>query len=125
MDSINVTLRTELLERRYQFAKKTNGTRPLSDIPAIKTFIYWRIVPNDFPYNVAFKTHDLLIPNREYAGWKDLPRLAQAEFRWILDNYCQNRYDMIVENTHHRRTVHNLYHVHLLTYYDDRKEMSL
>ncbi len=119
-----VTLRTEKEEREYQRAKELGSLLPLHQEKRIHDFKYWFIVENRFPYDMVFKTHDMLLPMRKVCVRAELNPEEKAELETILEYYVEPRYDLFFENTQKRRSVMAHYHIHLASYVNERDEFK-
>lgn len=119
------TLRRKKSETAYQKAKSDGKTHSLTEISSIQEWSYWRLVLNEFPYDMAFKTHHMLLPKREFAERFNLHTSERLEFEQILKNFVYPNYDLWFENTPKRRSDSIIYHIHLVSYVDDRKDMDL
>lgn len=121
-----VSLRTAQSEWDYQNAKTRGETIPLELEPAIKKFEHWRVIENRFPYNVAYKTHHMLLPKRAgVSERKQLNETERAEFEKILEEFIDPEYHKWFVNCPGRRSVAGFYHIHLVKYHEKREDMSL
>lgn len=108
-------LRTKAMIERYAAYK---ATRPENDEcalcvkPATQTFTYWKVTPNEFPYDLVAKTHDMIMPIR-HAAEDELTPEEWAEFREIKAGFMQE-YDNIIEGTHRTKSIPAHYHLHLI-----------
>lgn len=124
--SLPMSLRTAATEQKYQDAKENRTTTPLELVTSLQMFNHWRIVNNDFPYNVGYKRCHMLVLKRAGAGsWHDLRPEEIAELNELKRTHLYDEYDQIIENCPSRRSVPHLFHLHLVSFYDDRAEMSL
>jgi hypothetical protein len=112
------SLRTPQLEALYRKVLRDNKGRALADLPAKKTYKYWKIVRNEFPYDAFFQEHDLLIPKREVGDKEKLYAIEKLELEYILVALARD-YDCFMENTQRKRTVPSHFHMHLLIYKKD------
>lgn len=121
-----MSLRSFKSEVLYQEAKKTGKTTPLVDVQTLVDFNYWRIIPNDYPYDIAYKRCHMLIIKRQFVdSWNKLTQEEILEYNYIRYLLLYNEYDQIIENAPSRRSVPNMLHVHLVNFLDDRDEMHL
>lgn len=118
------SLRTLGGESLYGLAKQEGSLIPLAEEPSIKEWQHWRIIRNRFPYDLAFSSHDLLLPKRVVADRKDLSRAEASELDWLLVSYIEDSYDMVMVNTLKRQSVPGHYHLHLVSY-KPREEFQL
>jgi len=118
--------RRKVSEEAYQLAKRTGKTRELKDVPSIKDFKYWRIIPNDYPADIMYKASHMLIPKRVTPSWKTLNQDEFDELWFILDTIEKEEvYDCISLNPPKRRSIHNHFHIHLAVFVDSREKMGL
>lgn len=120
---IPMSLRTTTGEMYYAFSKKMGNLKNLSDEPALEVWEHWRLIDNSYPYDIAFKTHHLLIPKR-VTPKHSLNVAEKLELEDILDSLSE-RYDCYLENFASKQSIKNHYHLHLLTYKDNRADMRL
>lgn len=126
MSDLPMSLRTAKGEQAYQDAKVAGKTTPLELVDSIKIFEHWRIINNDFPYDVGYKRcHLLVIKRAECASWHDLHDDEIAELNKLKREYLYDEYDQIIENCPSRRSVPHLFHMHLVNFYDKREDMKL
>lgn len=107
------SLRTEATERRYQEAKLNGTLRDLIDIPPIWAFEYWIVVPNDFPSDMVYSVHDIIVPKREFPNEEDMTLAEKAELDYIHKEIGIH-YMKREENYASGRSVKNRYHQHLV-----------
>lgn len=120
---IPVSLRTPRDEMLYLEAKLTGNTKPFLDEEWLQQWRYWVLIENKFPYSAAFKTHHLLIPKREVSK-KDLTNNEQLELGRILDELSE-QYDCYLVNFESKQSILHHYHVHLMTYKDQRNKLRI
>lgn len=126
MDDLPVSLRTAETEKAYQEAKANGKTTPIELLQSLKTFDHWRIVNNDYTYNIGYKRcHMLVVKRAGVADWDDLNTKEVAEYYMIRRSYLLKEYDQIIENSPSRRSIAHLYHKHLVNFHDHRRDMSL
>jgi diadenosine tetraphosphate (Ap4A) HIT family hydrolase len=120
-----VTLRREKSELKYRQAKADKNLKDLHKEEPIKTFNYWKLVVNRFPYDIAYSVHHLLIPIRTFAEYTDMTLQEEAELNELRANYFPYEYHVVFENTKNARSVRELFHLHLAKYHKKRSEMKL
>lgn len=82
-----------------------------------RTFRYWFITRNEYPYDRLAKKHDLLAPKRKFASSTDMTNLERAELERIKKIFEKTaEYDSVMENIPHQRTIRDWYHVHLIQF---------
>lgn len=79
---------------------------------AIKTFTYWKLIPNEFPYDLIASTHEMLVPLR-HSTEQDLNADELQEFQSIKATDLQT-YDYLVEATMKTKSIPQHFHLHLL-----------
>lgn len=120
---VPMSLRKPETEERYQIAKKSGLLKPLSESPAIEVFKYWKLINNDFPYDMCFQKHHMLIPKRQYSHWYQMNLREFLELIRIMKRYYVNgTYDLPFFNFPKKQSVKNHFHIHLAEYYDERPE---
>jgi hypothetical protein len=117
-----MSLRTADGEAVYQQSKINDDLLPLWLEDTLHSFKHWYIIANRFPYDSCYKTSHMLLPKSMATEYAELPRVAKTELRKIIDGYCQEHYHQVVENMAVRRSVRNIYHLHLVTFVDSRME---
>ena len=122
--NIVVTLRKTASEIAYENAKYTGTLKPLSQEVAIRTYTYWKLIKNRFPYDAVFKQHDMLIPKRTFEHRKSMSLAEQSELMNIIE-ILEGDYDVMFENMPSKKSIKTLFHIHLAVYVDNRKDMSL
>lgn len=116
-------LRSEETLRRYRLHKRRvrdNKKDPMAFIeePALYYFIHWKIVENNFPYDLIAKRHHLLFPVRRVVSEEELNEEELEELKVIKKAIANTTtYDVFFENTPHRRTIPGHMHYHLMAYH--------
>lgn len=119
-----MSARTEESELKYQVAKVLEQTVPLDQEEHILDYDHWYLIENRFPYDMIYDEHDMLIPRSGVATREELTLAEAIELTDIIDE-LSGQYDLVFENFKHRRSVLNLYHVHLASYHRDRGSSKL
>lgn len=102
--------------KRYQQANFRPGWCSFCDVgkdKAIKTFRYWKIINNWFPWDRLTKTHHLLVPKRHTSGSK-LTALEKSELEKIKAGYLNKKYDILAEATDRIKSIPGHFHLHLI-----------
>src|SRR6185369_7348001 len=109
-------LRSAAQQAKYDAYKAAggleNGCR-LCERKPLKTFKYWRIIGNKFPFDRIAKVHHMIVPKRHVAE----PQLRQAEvseFRRIKEDYLNKKYEFLIEATHLKKSIPEHFHIHLV-----------
>lgn len=102
-------------EARYQavLAQRDPAICPLCAIPSRKEFEHWRLVENDFPYDLVASVHHMLIPKR-HAIERELSAEEWEEFNRIKHGYANEHYAMMFEGMAGQHSVPSHFHVHLV-----------
>lgn len=109
-------LRTQESEERYQkliAEGHLNGGCKLCEAPSIKDFEYWRIIRNDFPYDLIAQVHDMIVPKR-HVKEEDLSEEERKEYVEIKRTYVENSYELIIEPTVKFKSIPGHFHLHLI-----------
>jgi diadenosine tetraphosphate (Ap4A) HIT family hydrolase len=84
----------------------------LCDAKSLKEYRYWKIIENQYPYDEVATTSHMVVPKRHLKEsgltWREM-----SEFEKIKTD-MHSGYDMIIENTHKRKSIPEHYHLHLL-----------
>lgn len=108
-------LRTEATTKKYiEYCAHQSLEAPCSlcEKTALEEFLYWRIVENIFPYDVIAATHHMIIPRRHITE-RELTPEEMEELQHIKETFLQ-RYDHIIENTYHMKSIPTHFHLHLI-----------
>lgn len=120
-----VSLRTHKDEANYLRAKKAGIARkPLYKETPIKTWNNWVLINNEFPYNAVFDTHHMLVPKRCSVPKEKLLKEERNELEDILDELSEV-YDCYMVNYPKKQSIKTHYHIHLLIYKTDRRDLRL
>jgi hypothetical protein len=124
-NKLPMSLRSKAGEEAYAKAKADGTLQELADVKAIKAWKYWRLIPNAFPYDTAFRRHNLLIPVRQFASRDKMLFTEWQELQMILRDYVELHYDLMIDNMVSKRSVAHHYHIHLANYHRKRDDMVL
>lgn len=124
MTKIPTSARSIAGETAYQEAKRAGQTVPLDQEDKIMEFDHWYIINNRFPYDMTFGKHHMLVPFSGAAFRADLSIDELNELDQIILQ-LDATYDLVFENFTKRRSVLSLFHLHLASYYTNRKDMRL
>ena len=115
-------LRTpQMLEEYAKHVKKNKGSMAFFfSSPAIKSWEYWRLIKNDFPYDVLAGKHHILTPKRIFAEDIDMTNGERKELSRIKAE-LNDDYDSMIENFIRNRTFRTHYHLHLICYKKNAK----
>ena len=84
----------------------------LCQIKPIKEFSYWKIIENEYPWDLIAKVNHLILPIR-HVIYEKLNKAEKEEFDLIKSTYLE-KYEMIVEATHRKKSIPDHFHQHLL-----------
>lgn len=107
-----VSLRMPIDEAQYQHDKQYGLTMELDKMPAMAESEYWKIVPNTYPYSMVMRDQVLIVTKEKCGDWDLLSDAAKAEYYEKIRPLLRQAYDIIFENSDHRRSVPGIYHLH-------------
>ena len=110
------TLRTPETSAKYKADRDAGGLDRgcvICGREALREFVHWKIVFNEFPYDKIATTHHILAPNVHLAQ-PQISEEAWREFESIKKSDVNSVYDVILENTPKNMTIPAHFHVHLL-----------
>lgn len=107
--------RTQKNENKYiKELKNKRSECPICDRVGLKTFKYWKIIKNDFPYDRIAKKHDMLVPIRHVIE-NDLNQKELDELRKIKNSFIKDsNYDYIIESNYKMKSLPTHFHLHLI-----------
>jgi hypothetical protein len=109
-------LRTKKALEKYIKHLKNNKEDgcPFCNREGLKTFKYWKVIYNRFPYDRIAKEHHLLVPlrhiNEDVLTKKELDELKSIKNGFIKDL----KYQYILEGVVGYRSQPNHFHLHLI-----------
>jgi hypothetical protein len=115
-----IDLRTEETHERYEQFKRDgfldHGCN-LCKMQPIKEFEFWKIINNDFPWDLVFKTNHMLIPKRHIV-YNELNEEEKKEFDLIKSDYVDKNYGLLIEATNTKKSIPSHFHIHLIVFKD-------
>lgn len=85
---------------------------PLCEKKALRTFTFWKVVPNDFPYDLIAEVHHMLVPLRHSTE----AELTTEEYNELVAIKSElSEYDFIAEAMPHWKSIPAHFHLHLLS----------
>lgn len=121
---IPMTIRTLASELRYAEDKQRGLTHEIRDIPTLRRWEHWRLIHNEYPYDLAFEIHHMLVPVRPVPDFATLDAAQLAELLGIIQELQGHAdYDLMMWNFPKRQTIRNHFHLHLCKYHPDRQHM--
>jgi diadenosine tetraphosphate (Ap4A) HIT family hydrolase len=110
------TLRTPESQKVYNEVIRagvmTDGC-PLCLKESLKNFDLWRIIENQYPYDLIAKTHHMLVPKRHAARDEITPE-EWKEFEHIKQSYLHDNYDFLIEASNKIKSIPTHWHLHLI-----------
>jgi hypothetical protein len=110
------SLRTEAMKARYkEYAANHPATDscPLCSKMPLRTFTYWKITENQFPYDLIARDHHMVIPLRHVTE-NELTAEERAELSEIKATFINPKYDFIIEATPQNKSIPQHFHLHLI-----------
>lgn len=110
------SLRTEAMKQRYKEHQKVHPLSTscaLCEKEALKTFTHWKIMQNDFPYDMIASEHHMLVPVRHVTE-NELNAAETKELSVIKDTFINPTYDFIIEATPKNKSIPAHFHLHLV-----------
>lgn len=111
------TLRLPESEAKYQVerAARIAGGCPMCNAPTIEEWKYWKIIRNDYPYDLVAEKHDLLVLKEHTSTISKNAWIEFNERKYALqdDPYA---YHSIIENLPVRQSFPAHFHYHLIRY---------
>lgn len=120
--------RTPETQARYDKARKDGDTIlrhdendniyfDLSQAVIHQEYAHWVLIPNSFPYDALFTTHDMLVPRRRFAHIRDATDEERHEYYAIKKDIDNNfKYESIIENFEASRSAPDHFHAHLVVW---------
>ena len=109
----------ETREKYLAFIAKggnSNGCN-LCSAPSLKEFEHWRIVDNDFPYDLVAQTTHMIVPKR-HVDENGLTNEEIEEYKTIKKTYLVDYYNCIYETVPRRQSIRGHYHLILMVFYE-------
>lgn len=108
------TLRTLEMHKNYEVYQKTPKfpTCYICTSRPLKTYTNWKLIENEFPYDEIATRNDMIVPLR-HTTEEGLTEEELREFTKIKED-INDKYDMILENTHKQKSIPGHFHLHLL-----------
>ncbi len=79
----------------------------------IKEYKYWKILKNEYPWDLMAKTHDMIVPKR-HVSFEKLNSAEKKEFDLIKKNYLEKKYTHLIEVSDKGKSIPSHFHVHLI-----------
>ena len=110
-------LRSEEMHNRYRdfIGNKEPDSSFFFTGSAVKEYMHWRLIDNDFPYDVLASRHCILTPRRKFQEDWEMVESERAEL-FEIKKELGNDFDTIMENFGHQRTFSMHYHLHFIKF---------
>ncbi len=111
-------VRTDATAARYEEQRRNrqpNDPCLLCSVPSLQEFEFWRIIPNEYPYDRILSRHDLLIPKR-CCDDNDLTVEEHSELIKLRDTVLNETYDGMLANMPKNVTIPGHFHYHLIVF---------
>ncbi len=90
-----------------------NGCR-LCEVPAVKTYKFWKISTPKFPFDKIAQVHDMLLPIR-HTDEHGLTEEEKAELLLLKhSDEIQEKYEFMIEATHNKKSIPAHFHLHMM-----------
>ncbi len=86
---------------------------PLCQRKSIKNFKYWKILNNDYPWDLIAKTNHMLVSKR-HVTYEKLNQAEKKEYDQIKKNYLEKKYTLLIEVATKEKSIPGHFHVHLI-----------
>ncbi len=108
-------LRTKKTQKIYdEYRKNLPKGCVLCRTKPVKDFVYWRLIPNHFPYDKIAQKHQILFPKKHKALLSDLSKNELQELYEIQEK--TKDFDVSILNFPHQQTIPDHFHIHLIEY---------
>lgn len=115
---MNDVLRSKEILEKYKKRKEEDGAleMDLLSLKPVRPFHFWLLVENEYPYDKIAEKHHLLVPRENVSDYHQLSWGAKQELTDVRRWANGMRYDVLMENMSHRRTIKQQFHMHLIKY---------
>lgn len=111
---MSTSLRKPQTLARYEehLRNRKPGECYLCSAASLREFRFWRLLPNEYPYDLIAKTHHLITLRRH----ADENGLTVPEYNELYDikQALKDDYDMLFENTLKRKSIREHFHIHAM-----------
>jgi hypothetical protein len=111
-----VSLRTEEAKNKYKEYIRNGGLNNacvLCEKPPVKSFNFWKVIENDFPYDLIASKHHMLVPLRHIPE-EGLNEDEIKEVKQIKEDLINSDYDWTIEATRKNKSIPDHFHLHLI-----------
>lgn len=109
--------RSDEMSSQYRAYRDAGGLNEcvLCTKPSLKEFTHWRILKNDFPYDLVAEKHDMIVPKRHVKeDW--LTDEEKSELFSIKEDNLIKNYDFTLEAF--GKSIPEHFHLHLIVIKD-------
>ena len=114
-----VSLRSKRMHNIYVKALANgltqNGCNLCKESKVIKDFKYWKVINNDFPYDLIAKVNHMIVPKR-HATYKTLNSKEKKEYEYIKNTFIEKKYHILVETVVKRQSIGAHFHTNLIIF---------
>lgn len=96
----------------YRAHGALQGSCVLCEKVPLHKFVHWKIISNDFPYDLIAEVHEMIVPIR-HSIEEGLTQEERDEFFEIKQGYLQ-KYGYIIEATRTVKSIPEHFHLHLI-----------
>jgi hypothetical protein len=103
------------MAQKYKDYRKTDEFKnhcALCVKPMIRSYRYWKMMPNDYPYDKIASVHHMIVPIR-HVRESELTKEELGEYRLLKETELQE-YDYILESTIKNKSIPAHFHLHLI-----------
>ncbi len=107
--------RTDETQAAYEAHNRLHhdGVCPLCTTQPLTGFTFWKIIPNDFPYDRVAKVHHMIVPLRHVVE-DELSDNEREEFKKIKKEVLFVNYQHLIEGCESCKSIPGHFHIHLL-----------
>ncbi len=107
------TIESENVFQEYRKTHPQNDGCIICERQGLKDFKFWKIIPNDFPYDKIAETHHMIVPLRHVTE-DGLNVEELKELKEIKDTVLHTEYEYIIEATYKKKSIPEHFHLHLI-----------
>ncbi len=100
---------------------KMNDSCALCQAPSLREFKYWRVINNEFPYDLIASVHQMIVPNRHVTE-DELMIGESEELKSIKISEELKNFDYFIEANTHKKSIPEHFHIHIIVGIDLRSK---
>jgi diadenosine tetraphosphate (Ap4A) HIT family hydrolase len=85
----------------------------LCQMKAIKEYKHWKILENEYPWDLIAKINHMIVPKR-HVKYERLNQAEKKEFDLIKKNYLEKKYTLLIEVADKDKSIPSHFHIHLI-----------